>query len=103
MELGENLEALEYLLQHIEYYVSRFMDDVMEDSEEDPEYSAVTLNNLILCVIRLQKMLDDTYPIQTVREYFLETHFYTEKDFERFEENRKKESLYYIGKQFLQP
>ena len=76
------------------------MDDVMNDSEEDPEYSAVTLNNLIICYIRCQKALDASFPIYTVRDYFLSTAFYTEADYISFEEKRKKERAYYIGEQF---
>lgn len=102
MEIENNLEALEYILEHADYYIDQLIDNVMEDSEIDPEYSAVTANNLIICFLRLQKMLDDSFPINTVKEYILFTPYHTMRDYEKFERKRKKESAYYIGKQFLE-
>ena len=102
MEIGNNLKALEYLLMYTDYYIDNFIDNVMNDSESDPKYSAVTAKNLIICFLQIQKMLDHTYPFHTVKEYFLATHYYTEKDYKIFEEKRSKESVYYIGEQFAE-
>lgn len=100
MEIVNNLEKLKYILTYTGYYIDQLIDNVMNDSEEDPEYSAVTLNNLIICFIYCQKKLDPAFPICTVRDYFLSTAFYAETDYMSFEEKRKKESAYYIGEQF---
>lgn len=102
MEIGNNLKALEYLLKYSKYYIDQLIDFVMDDSESDPQYSAVTANNLLICFLQVHKMLDHTYPFHTVKEYFFATHYYTEKNYKVFEEKRRKESAYYIGEQFTE-
>lgn len=94
----EKDDKTEYLLNFLDYSIGQYIDDVMEDSKEDPEFSAVTLNNLILCYIHfLNKIEKDS--VQTVREMF-ELHGYAEYEFLNFEEKRKKEAEYYNGVQF---
>lgn len=44
MGIVQSRDELEYLLQHIGYYIGDLVDCVLEDSFEDPEYSAVTAN-----------------------------------------------------------
>lgn len=100
MEITDIVDAQKYLLKYIRYYIDKLMDNVVDDSEEDPEYSAVTLNNLIICYIRCEQALDHSFPISTVRDFFLFTGFYTLTSYLNFEEKRKKESAYYVGEQF---
>lgn len=100
MEIDNVKNELRYVLGHLCYYIELFLDDVMEDSESDPQYSAVTAFNLIICYIRIQKALDPMYPIQTVKEFVLGTQYYSERDYEQFEQKRNSESTYYLGEQY---
>jgi len=100
MEINNNLTELKYLLRYTDYCIEELLDKVMADNRDDPEYSAVTLRNLIICLLRVNHILDDSYPIMNVKEYILATQYYTEEDYMAFEENRLKESTYYVGVQF---
>ena len=91
-------DKTEYLLRFLDYSISQYIDDVMEDSEEDSEFSAVTLNNLILCYIHFLNRIEKD-SVQTVREVF-NLHGYTEEEFLDFEKKRIKEAEYYNGVQY---
>lgn len=101
MGIVQSRDELEYLLQHIGYYIGDLVDCVLEDSFEDPEYSAVTANNLIICFLRVQKMLGCLNSISTVKEYFLCSN-YSEVDYQEFERRRNIEKAYYVGKQYTE-
>ena len=44
-------KELLYLIEYSMYYTDELISSVLEDSEEDPHYSAVTASNLIKCYI----------------------------------------------------
>ena len=92
-------DKLKYLLHYMEYAIIRLVDHVLSDSKTDPEYSAVTASNLIKCYIDIKSELEGALPYKTV-EGFFEYNLYTEEEYHLFEENRKKESEYYIGMQY---
>lgn len=94
----EKDDKTEYLLNFLDYSIGKYIDDIMEDSQEDPEFSAVTLNNLILCYIHFLNRIEKD-SVQTVREVF-ELHGYTEDEFLSFEKKRIKEAEYYNGVQY---
>ena len=97
----DDLIALNYLFKHLEYYIDDLVDHVMDDSETDPHYSAVTAYNVIICYLQIKRKSDPSFSISTVKEYLLSCS-YTEEDFTLFEEKRRKESTYYIGEQFTE-
>lgn len=92
-------EKLNYILEFVDDSVTQFIDEVLDDSEINPEFSAVTLNNTIICYIHFLKSIKYNSP-QSIYEFFL-SHGYSEKDFENFKQKRKKESVYYNGKQYM--
>lgn len=96
----ENDEKFKYVLEFIDYSIIQYIEDVITDSESDPEYSAVTLNNLMICYIHFLQTVRINVS-NSVKELFI-SYGYSDKDFDDFEYRRKKESNYYIGKQFVQ-
>ena len=57
------------MLQHLEGYIENVVYEVLADSEEDPQYSAVTVTNLIKCHIEVEEALDRQLPYHNVEEY----------------------------------
>ena len=92
-------EATLYLMRFIEQYIEESICNVLEDSQEDPEHSAVTTANVIMCYIEAMKTLDIALPYTDVKGYFLHNNF-SQQDWEKFESSRQKESVYYTGKQW---
>ena len=92
-------EKLLYLLMFTNDYMETFADEVMNDSEEDPHYSAVTLTNMIKCYVDIMDKLGVKLPYNDVESFFKD-NLYSDEEYELFEEKRKKEAEYYIGKQY---
>lgn len=102
MGLTENKDELQYLLRYTKHCVDELICCVLEDSLADPEYSAVTAQNLVICLIRAQKMCGNADFPETVREYFLRNGNYSIDEFVEFERKRSAESLYYRGVQYAE-
>lgn len=99
--MDSNFEkSLGYLLWHMGFEIDRYICNVIDDSEEDPEYSAVTTSNMIKCYIDVLKCLGEDVPYSTVKEYIRHKDWYTEEEYNIFEEKRKKEAEYYRGEIF---
>lgn len=92
-------EKLLYLLMFTDDYMEKFADDVMNDSEEDPHFSAVTLANMIKCYVDVMNELGVSLPYNDVKSFFKE-NLYSDEEYKLFEEKRKKEAEYYIGRQY---
>ena len=92
-------EKLLYLLMFTDDYMETFADEVMNDSEEDPHYSAVTLTNMIKCYVEIMNELGAPRSYNDV-ESFLKLNLYSDEECKRFEEKRKKEAEYYRGRQY---
>lgn len=90
-------EKILYLMNFIDDYMEKSVYKVLEDSKDDPHYSAVTTANIIKCYIDVMKHFDVELPYSDVREYF-EDSLFTDEEYKAFEESRIKESEYYIGK-----
>ena len=93
------VEKLTYLLDHMDSYIVSIIDDVLHDSNEDPECSAVTTTNLIKCYIDVKKALNQDPGANNVEEY-LRNNCLTSDEIFAFEQKRKAEANYYIGKQY---
>ena len=89
-----------FLMNYIENSLPAEIDNVLNDSEFDPHFSAVYVTNLIKSLI---------FTIENCETY--EMHFkdvkdcfkyldYSDKEYEIFEKKRIIESEYYIGEQF---
>ena len=84
----------------MDFEIDRYICNVIYDSEEDPEYSAVTTSNMIKCYIDVLKCLGEDVPYSTVKEFIRHNDCYTEEEYNIFEEKRKKEAEYYRGEIF---
>lgn len=92
-------EKAEYLLHIMYHTMVEYVDQVLDDSETDPEYSAVTTTNVIKCYIQIMTDLGKAPQFNDVESFF-QINGYTHEEYQRFEESRKKESQYYIGVQY---
>ncbi len=92
-------EKISYFLRMMYPTMERYVDDVLSDSETDPEYSAVTAANIIKCYVQIMTDLGNPPSFDNVESFF-EINGYTNEEYQRFEERRKKESQYYIGTQY---
>lgn len=92
-------EKLLFLLVFIEDYLDELIEKVLSDSKLDPHYSAVTVSNIIKCYIDTNKYLGKSLPYTDVKSYF-KFNAYTEEEYTLFENIRKNEAEYFIGKQY---
>ncbi len=92
-------DELRYLLQFADYDTECYVANVINDCDEDPEFSAVTANNRIKCLIKVWQEVDSNCPYTDVPAYF-EASGFSQQAYETFERKRKKEQQYYIGKQY---
>lgn len=80
-------------------YLYDSIDEVLNDSETDPHFSAVAVSNMIKCYIEIEKQLGTKLPYADVKTYF-EFCAYTEDEYKLFETRRRKESEYYSDIQY---
>jgi hypothetical protein len=84
-----NLEKLGYVLCFVESYIDRLIGNVLNDSKEDPHYSAVTATNLIKCYIQIMTEIGERLPYNDVRGFF-KALSYTKENYAAFEKNEQK-------------
>lgn len=92
-------EKLKYMLHIQSLDIELLIENVIEDSEEDPHYSAVTATNLVKCYIEIMEELGEKLPYTNV-EGFVKAIGFSNDDYLLFEKKRKKESEYYRGIQY---
>ena len=89
--MGINEEKLKYMLHHQAYDIEWLVENVLNDSEEDPHYSAVTATNLIKCYIEIMGQIGEQLPYEDVKGFITSIGF-SPKEYLLFEEKRKKGS-----------
>lgn len=94
--VNEHKEKLAYLLNHTCFYMEDLLWRVLEDSEQDPQYSAVTTRNLIQCYIDVRSAMGEPLPYSTVEEYL--DQLLSEEEKASFQNKYETEIRYYIGK-----
>ena len=92
-------EKLLYLLSFLDAQIDLAISEVLADSEDNPEFSAVTAKNLIICYIEVMQGIGEPVPFTNVEEY-MSISCYTQEEILLFQEKARKESVYYIGKQY---
>lgn len=92
-------EKIKYFFTMMYPTMERYVDQVLNDSKTDPEYSAVAASNVIKCYIQIMTDFGDAPSFDSV-EGFFKLNGYTDEEYRRFEDCRKKESQYYIGIQY---
>ena len=93
----KNKEQLIYLLDYTRYCIEDLVNKVLDDSESEPEYSAVTASNLIKCYIDVITAMETDIPY-TDAESYLTYMGYSQEEVKLLEEKRLKEQPYYKGK-----
>lgn len=92
-------EKLRFMLNSMRYDIEILIENVLQDSEDDPHYSAVTANSLVKCYIEIMEQLGDELPFSNVEE-FIRNLGYSEDEYLIFEKKRMKEAVYYRGVQY---
>lgn len=94
-----NIDKIKFLLETEKEEIFILIKNVVNDSETDPHYSAVTASNKIKCYIYVMNELCEKPPFEDVVG-FLEFNGFTKEEQTLFNRHRKTESEYYIGKQY---
>lgn len=101
-----NKDKLLYILDFFDVYLMQFIQEILMviqeilmDSKEDPHFSAVAANNMILCYLEIMTELGQKLPYNSVKEYF-EFQGFDLEEYDAFERSRIEESAYYRGPQF---
>ncbi len=92
-------EKLLYLLNDMADHIGELIDKVLSDSETDPHFSAVFVNNKIKCYVQIMDELGKKLPYGNAEEFFA-FNAYTKEEYRIFEEKRAKESEYYRDVQY---
>lgn len=92
-------EKLKYIIMYCRGDFEIMIERVLEDTEDDPQYSAVTTTNLIKCYIEIMVELGEKLPYANVEEFF-DLNGFSKEELLLFEKKRKIESEYYIGVQY---
>ena len=72
-------------------YLMQFIQEILMDSKEDPHFSAVAANNMILCYLEIMAELGQKLPYNSVKEYF-EFQGFDPEEYDAFEKSRIEES-----------
>lgn len=99
LNMAIDVEKVNYFLRMMYPTMEQYVDQVLNDSETDPEYSAVAASNVIKCYIQIMTDLDNAPSFNDVESFF-KINGYSDEEYQRFEECRKRESQYYIGTQY---
>lgn len=63
-------EKLKYMLHIQRFDIELLIENVLEDSEEDPHYSAVTATNLVKCYIEMMRELGENLLFLFLMDWF---------------------------------
>ena len=94
-----NIDKIKFLLETVKAEIVILIKNVVNDSETDPHYSAVTASNKIKCYIDVMNSIGEKTPFEDVIG-FLESNGFTKEEQALFGRHGKTESEYYIGKQY---
>lgn len=92
-------KELRFLLMHMDEYIDSFIYEILHDSEEEPEKSAVALNNVIKCFIKVENEMGIHRGYSNVAEYLAHACC-TPEEIKLIEKKSAKEAVYYGGEQF---
>lgn len=92
-------DCIMYLLRHMETTIEQSVYSVLNDSESDPQFSAVTTANLINCYICVMQNMQIELPYHDVFSFF-QCNMISEQDYEVFIKKYNCEKTYYVGKIF---
>lgn len=93
-------ETVLLLIENTEQELRRYIDNVLNDSVDDPHYSEVNLFNLFYGYVVLCKELDKPLPYASLLDFFTYCG-YTPDDYSIVEAKRSNESKNYTRSQYL--
>ena len=94
-----NMENLEYLLSFTESDIEQLVYNVLDNSKDDPHYSAVTTNNRLVCYIEVMNSLGMELPYSNMKLFF-EYLLLTKEDYDNYKKQYDDEKKIYIGRIF---
>ena len=98
-EMNQTVEKLMYLLDHLDSFIEQTIYNVLSDSNEDPQFSSVTTNNLIKNYIDIMLVLDQRLDYCDVEGY-LKSKCFSSEEIAAFMQKKDIEAQYYVGKQY---
>ena len=97
--MGIDKEKIEYFLYMMYPVMELQVEQVLNDSEADPDYSAIAAANTIKCYIQIMTDLGNPLKFDSV-EGFFKVNGFTNEEYRVFEDKRKKEAKYYRDVQY---
>lgn len=99
LNMAIDTEKVKYFLNMMYPTMEMYVEQVLNDSKTDPEYSAVAASNVIKCYVQIMTEIGNIPSFNDVESFFY-INGYSDEEYQWFEECRKKESQYYIGIQY---
>lgn len=96
---SEFCEKVKCLFTSMNAYINFCINEVLNDSRIEPEYSAVATSNLIKCYIFVMTSIGEKLPYSDVKGCF-DFNGYLPEEYRLFEESRETESRYYGSVQY---
>ena len=94
-----NIESLEYLLSFTEDEIEHLIYNVLENSKDDPHYSAVTANNMLVCYMEIMTSLGKELPYSNMESFF-EYLLLSEEEYDNYKQQYDDEKIIYVGRFF---
>ena len=92
----QSQEQLLYLMDFLDMQIEKAIYDVLSDSEEDPQSSAVTTQNLIKCYINIMQEIGKETRYSDIEGY-MRYNCFSDAEITMFHQKAERESKYYIG------
>lgn len=70
-----NYKMLNYILRDVNFNLQIYLQEIIEDELNTPDYSAVYTNNIIKCYIELMNQIGNKLPFDDVKGYILYNNF----------------------------
>ena len=86
LNMALDVEKVYYFLRMMYPTMEQYVDQVLNDSETDPEYSAVAASNVIKCYIQIMTDLDNAPSFNDVESFF-KINGYTDEEVSEKEES----------------
>lgn len=92
----ENNKYMRYLLDFFREDTFSLLEEVLDDNEEEPEYSAITTINRFWAYIQCEKQIDQSFPFNCVADFLRNKSCCSEEDIALlFKKARIEASIYH--------
>lgn len=93
----ENDRYMRYLLEFFLQDTFELMDNVLDDDERDPQFSAITVIKRFWAYIQCEKQIDEAFPYRSVAEFLRGRSCRTEEDIALLFRKARAEYPHYHG------